>query len=285
MLIAAVISVPLWILLGAASARRRDSAFDETTAAVTLGPAALPDSSSDHARRRLRNDRVRMAPAVGRDRAGFGPDTTRKLVLPAITLVIAVFLYGADHARFDGRDPRERFRGDGEAEGLAGRRVSGATRYRTHSLRRSGHGAEPAYLAGGIVVVEAVFTFRASARSSTRCARETCRWSRPLRCLIAAIYVVRNLPRTRDDPRQPAPARGPLDEAGDRPMSEIAGRAGAVDRTPAGTPWRLLSTAWRPSYEDRADHAADRRSAFIGRFVDPLPPIGYRRSVPRAAFE
>ena len=43
MLLAALISVPLGIFLGAVSARRRDGAFDHTMSVTTLGLAALPE--------------------------------------------------------------------------------------------------------------------------------------------------------------------------------------------------------------------------------------------------
>ena len=43
MLIAGAISIPLGIALGAISARKRDSAFDQTTSVATLGLAALPE--------------------------------------------------------------------------------------------------------------------------------------------------------------------------------------------------------------------------------------------------
>ena len=43
MLIAGAISVPLGIALGAISARKRDSAFDQTTSVTTLGLSSLPE--------------------------------------------------------------------------------------------------------------------------------------------------------------------------------------------------------------------------------------------------
>src|SRR5262245_29188185 len=43
MLIAGAISVPLGIALGAISARKRDSTFDQATSVTTLGLAALPE--------------------------------------------------------------------------------------------------------------------------------------------------------------------------------------------------------------------------------------------------
>ena len=43
MFIAGLISVPIGIALGAISARKRDSAFDQTTSVATLGLAALPE--------------------------------------------------------------------------------------------------------------------------------------------------------------------------------------------------------------------------------------------------
>jgi peptide/nickel transport system permease protein len=43
MLIAGAISVPLGIFIGAVSARRRDSKFDQVTSVATLGLAALPE--------------------------------------------------------------------------------------------------------------------------------------------------------------------------------------------------------------------------------------------------
>ena len=43
MLVAGAISVPVGIALGAISARKRDSAFDQTTSVTTLGLAALPE--------------------------------------------------------------------------------------------------------------------------------------------------------------------------------------------------------------------------------------------------
>ncbi len=120
--IAAVISVPLGIALGAASARRRDSKFDQVTSVTTLGLASLPEFVVGITLAVVFATTVfQWLPAVAVTEPGVGPwNYPKELILPGDhARDRGRPLHGADHARVDGRDPRERLRGDGQAQGAA----------------------------------------------------------------------------------------------------------------------------------------------------------------------
>src|SRR5205823_13359537 len=91
-LIAALISVPLSILLGAVSARRRDRPFDHISSIAPLALAALPEFVVGIALVLLFGTTVwAVLPAVSLIPPDQGPwNHWRELVLPTITLVVAV---------------------------------------------------------------------------------------------------------------------------------------------------------------------------------------------------
>src|SRR5690348_15472778 len=91
-LIAAVISVPLSILLGAISARKRDKPFDHVASVSLLSLAALPEFVVAIALVVLFGTTVwTVLPAVSLIPPGEGPwNHANELILPVLTLVIAV---------------------------------------------------------------------------------------------------------------------------------------------------------------------------------------------------
>jgi peptide/nickel transport system permease protein len=124
-------------------------------------------------------------PGVAVTEPGVGPwHYPKELILPVAVLVIAVVPYTARIMRVDGRDPRSDFVEMARLKGLPERRVlwrhavpnALAPTFQVAALNL-------AYLAGGIVVVEAVFNYPGSGScSSTRLPRETCPSCRPWRC-------------------------------------------------------------------------------------------------------
>ena len=95
MLVAGAISVPVGIALGAISARKRDSAFDQTTSVTTLGLAALPEFVVGITLAVIFSTTVfHVLPSVIVTEPGSRPwEYPRELVLPVITLMIAVIPY------------------------------------------------------------------------------------------------------------------------------------------------------------------------------------------------
>ena len=211
MVIAAVISVPLGIALGAASARRRDSAFDQATSVVDArarGTARV--RRRHHARRPLRDDGVRVAAGGRRDRAGRRPwNYPTELILPVITLVIAVVPYTARIMRASTVEILESdFVEMARLKGMPERRVlwrhavpnALAPTFQVTALNL-------AYLAGGIVVVEAVFNYQGVGLLLVDSVRAR---DMPVVQAVALLIAgdVRGAQpagRSRDDPRQPAP--------------------------------------------------------------------------------
>ena len=198
MLIAAVISVPLGILLGAASARRRDSAFDQTTSVVTLGLAALPEFVVGITLAVVFATTVfEWLPAVAVTEPGVGPwHYPRELILPVITLVIAVVPYTARIMRASTVEILESdFVEMARLKGLPERRVlwrhavpnALAPTFQVTALNL-------AYLAGGIVVVEAVFNYQGVGLLLVDSVRaRDMPVVQAVALLIAAMYVVLNL--------------------------------------------------------------------------------------------
>ena len=95
MLIAGAISIPLGIALGAISARKRDSAFDQTTSVTTLGLAALPEFVVGITLAVIFSTTVfHVLPSVIVTEPGSRPwEYPKELILPVITLIIAVVPY------------------------------------------------------------------------------------------------------------------------------------------------------------------------------------------------
>jgi peptide/nickel transport system permease protein len=198
MLIAALISVPFGIILGAASARRRDSAFDQTTSVATLGLAALPEFVVGITLAVLFATTVfEWLPAVAVTEPGIGPwHYPKELILPVITLVIAVVPYTARIMRASTVEILESdFVEMARLKGLPERRVlwrhavpnALAPTFQVTALNL-------AYLAGGIVVVEAVFNYQGVGLLLVDSvhARDM-PVVQAVALLIAAMYVVLNL--------------------------------------------------------------------------------------------
>ncbi|MBA2641692.1 MAG: ABC transporter permease [Actinobacteria bacterium] len=198
MLIAAVISVPFGILLGAVSARRRDGAFDQTTSVVTLGLAALPEFVVGITLAVVFATTVfEWLPAVAVTEPGVGPwHYPRELILPVITLVIAVVPYTARIMRASTVEILESdFVEMARLKGLPERRVlwrhavpnALAPTFQVMALNL-------AYLAGGIVVVEAVFNYQGVGLLLVDSVRaRDMPVVQAVALLIAALYVVLNL--------------------------------------------------------------------------------------------
>lgn len=198
MLIAAVISVPFGIILGATSARRRDSAFDQTTSVATLGLAALPEFVVGITLAVLFATTVfEWLPAVAVTEPGVGPwHYPKELILPVITLVIAVVPYTARIMRASTVEILESdFVEMARLKGLPERRVlwrhavpnALAPTFQVTALNL-------AYLAGGIVVVEAVFNYQGVGLLLVDSVRaRDMPVVQAVALLIAAMYVMLNL--------------------------------------------------------------------------------------------
>ncbi len=95
MFLAALVSIPLAVVIGAVSARRRDGPFDHSMSIVTLALASLPEFVVGIALVVLFSTTVfHWLPAVTVVEPGTPPwEYPRELILPVITLVIAVTPY------------------------------------------------------------------------------------------------------------------------------------------------------------------------------------------------
>jgi peptide/nickel transport system permease protein len=95
LVLASVISIPLSLLLGAISARRRDSAFDNVTSNTMLALASLPEFVVGIILVLLFSVRVwHLLPAVSTIGIGEGPWSDMKgMILPTATLVIGAVPY------------------------------------------------------------------------------------------------------------------------------------------------------------------------------------------------
>jgi peptide/nickel transport system permease protein len=198
MFLSAAISVPLGIVLGAASARRRDSAFDQVTSTVTLGLAALPEFVVAITFVVLFSTTVfHVLPGVVVAEPGIGPwHYPKELILPVAVLVIAVVPYTARIMRASTVEILEsdyvemaRLKGMPERLVLWRHAVPNALAptFQVTALNL-------AYLAGGIVVVEAVFNYPGigDLLVDSVHARDM-PMVQAIALLIAALYVVLNL--------------------------------------------------------------------------------------------
>ena len=198
MLIAGAISVPLGILIGAVSARRRDSKFDQVTSVTTLGLAALPEFVVGITLAVIFSTTVfHVLPSVIVTEPGVGPwHYPKELILPVITLVIAVVPYTARIMRASTVEILESdFVEMARLKGLPERRVlwrhavpnALAPTFQITALNL-------AYLAGGIVVVEAVFNYPGIGLLLVESVRaRDMPTVQAIALLIAALYVVLNL--------------------------------------------------------------------------------------------
>jgi peptide/nickel transport system permease protein len=198
MAIAGAISVPLGIALGAISARRRDSTFDQVTSVTTLGLAALPEFVVGITLAVIFSTTVfQWLPSVIVTEPGRGPwNYPKELVLPVITLVIAVVPYTARIMRASTVEILESdFVEMARLKGLPERRVlwrhavpnALAPTFQITALNL-------AYLAGGIVVVEAVFNYPGMGLLLVESVRaRDMPTVQAIALLIAALYVLLNL--------------------------------------------------------------------------------------------
>jgi len=197
MLLAAIISIPLGILIGAVSARRRDGAFDHTMSMTTLGLAALPEFVVGLTLVVLFSTSVfQWLPGVVVTEPGVGPwHYPKELILPTATLVIAVVPYTArimrasmveilesdyvEMARLKGMPERLVLWRHAVPNGLA-------PTFQVAALNL-------AYLAGGIVVVETVFNYPGIGLALVEAVQSRdMPVVQALALLIAGLYVVLN---------------------------------------------------------------------------------------------
>ena len=198
MLIAGAISVPLGIAIGAISARRRDTAFDQATSMATLGLVALPEFVVGITLAIIFSTTVfHVLPSVIVTEPGARPwDYPKELVLPVITLIIAVVPYTARIMRASTVEILESdFVEMARLKGMPERRVlwrhavpnALAPTFQITALNL-------AYLAGGIVVVEAVFNYPGIGLLLVESVRaRDMPTVQAITLLIAALYVVLNL--------------------------------------------------------------------------------------------
>jgi peptide/nickel transport system permease protein len=197
-LIAALISIPLSIVIGAIGARRRDQAFDHVSSMAMLVFAALPEFVTAILLIVFFGTTVfHIFPPVSYIPPGGNPwDYPKELVLPVTTLVLAVTPYIARITRASMIEVLEsdyvemaRLKGLGEQTVLW-----------RHALP---NGIAPAiqvialnlaYLAGGIVVVETVFAYPGIGSAFVDAVRSRdLPTVQALGLLIAAVYVVLNV--------------------------------------------------------------------------------------------
>jgi peptide/nickel transport system permease protein len=198
MLCAALISIPLAILIGAVTARRRDGTLDHTMSVGLLGLAALPEFVVGILLVVLLGTTVfQVLPAVSL----IPPDEhawqhMKELVLPVLTLVIAVTPYVSRIMRASMVEVLE-------SDYVEMARLKGMPERKVLWRHSVPNGIAPtiqvialnlAYLAGGIVVVEAVFGYPGiGAAFVDAVANHDIPVVQALAILIAAVYVLLNL--------------------------------------------------------------------------------------------
>lgn len=198
MLLAGVISVPLAMFLGVASAQHRDSAFDHVLSIGLLGLAALPEFVVAIALVVvLATTVLHIFPAVSAIPPGDAPWAhPDQLVLPVATLVVAVTPYVARMMRASMVEVLE-------SEYVAMARLKGASDRRVLWRHAVPNAIAPAlqvtvfylaYLAGGIVVVEFVFNYPGiGAAFLDAVQNRDIPVVQALALLLAALYVCLNL--------------------------------------------------------------------------------------------
>jgi peptide/nickel transport system permease protein len=197
-LLAAVISIPLSILLGVISARRRDGPLDHTMSLVLLALAALPEFVVGIALVLLFATRVfHVLPAVSLIPPDSSPwQNLKELVLPTVTLVLAVSPYVARIMRASMVEVLEsdfvemaRLKGMPERHVLWRHAVPNAIAPAIQVIALN-----LAYLAGGIVIVEYVFAYPGIGSALVDAvANRDLPIVQALAVLIAAVYVGCNL--------------------------------------------------------------------------------------------
>jgi peptide/nickel transport system permease protein len=196
--IAALIALPLSIIIGAAAAHWRDSGFDMVSSVVTLGLASLPEFVLGVGLILLfATSMLRIFPAVS--------PITREVpiweqldmfVLPAGALVLATFPYIARLLRASMIEVLE-------SEYVAMARLKGMPEglvLRRHVLPNAlvptiqGAALELAWLAGGIVVIEYLFGFPGIGQALVEAVQNRdIPVIQAVTLLVAGVYVVTNL--------------------------------------------------------------------------------------------
>jgi len=196
---AGIISIPLSILIGAYAALRRDRLFDTTSSIVTLLFAAVPEFVVGVTLVVLFATTVfpHALPAVAYIAPGARPwDNLKEMILPIVTLVIAVTPYVARIMRASMIEVLE-------SEYVEMARLKGVPErlvIRRHALPNAlGPSFQVialnlAYLAGGVIVVEFVFNY-AGIGGALRDAvfQRDLPVVQTLAMLIATLYVILNL--------------------------------------------------------------------------------------------
>jgi peptide/nickel transport system permease protein len=198
MLLAALVSIPFSIAMGAIAARRRDSVFDHATSVVMLLLAALPEFVVAIALVVLFGTTVfQVLPAVSLIPPGDSPlSHLSALVLPVTALVLAVSPYIVRIMRASMVEVLESdFVEMARLKGMPERRVVWR-----HAVPNAVAPAiqvialNLAYLAGGIVVVEFVFGYPGvGAGFVDAVANRDVPVVQALAILIAAVYVLLNV--------------------------------------------------------------------------------------------
>ncbi len=197
-LLAALISTPLAVALGAFTARRRDGPFDHGASILMLALAALPEFVVGIALVVLLGTTVfTLLPAVSLIPPDESPwSHLRELVLPTLTLVLAVFPYTARIMRASMVEVLE-------SDYVEMARLKGMPE-RTVVWRHAVPNAiaptiqvtalNLAYLAGGIVVVEFVYGYAGIGSALVDAVHNRdVPVVQALAMLIAAVYIVLNL--------------------------------------------------------------------------------------------
>jgi peptide/nickel transport system permease protein len=196
--LAALVSIPLSIAIGAYAALRRDRAFDSASSLGTLVVAGMPEFVIGTLLIVLFATNVfHVLPATVRIRPGEPPWSDWKgLVLPVATLTLAVVPYVARVMRASTIEVLE----SDYVEMARLKGIPERTVLWRHALPNSIGptfqviALNIAYLAGGVVVVETLFNYTGIGLALVDAAREA---NLPvvqfLAMLIAAIYVVTNL--------------------------------------------------------------------------------------------
>jgi peptide/nickel transport system permease protein len=198
MLFAAVISLPLSIVIGAVAARRRDRPFDHATSVLMLVLAALPEFVVAIGLVVLFGTAVwQILPAVSLIPPGSTPlSHIKELVLPTTALVLAVTPYIARIMRASMVEVLEsdfvemaRLKGMSERKVVWRHAVPNAIAPAIQVMALN-----LAYLAGGIVVVEFVFAYPGiGAGFVDAVSNRDLPVVQALAMLIAAVYVFLNV--------------------------------------------------------------------------------------------
>jgi peptide/nickel transport system permease protein len=197
-LLAAVLSIPLSVAIGAWSALKREKVFDTTSSNLLLLLAALPEFVVAIVLVIMfANTVLHVLPAISTVPPGSQPwDNWEALVLPVLTLVIAVAPYVARVMRASMIEVLE-------SDYIEMARLKGLTE-RTVLVRHALPNAlgpvfqvialNLAYLAGGIIVIEYVFNYSGIGSAiQDAVVNHDLPVVQALAMLIAALYVVLNL--------------------------------------------------------------------------------------------